>query len=115
MIYEACRKSDAAPYRRLGARECLFYIGENIVDVLDANTKTQRFRLHAGAALLLWCELAVSRRRWVAGERLRIANVHQTFDHRKGIVEFDPRIETALDAKGQQGRRRAAAVFCASA
>src|SRR5437016_14095637 len=48
---------------------------------------------------------------WMAGQRLRVADVDESLHQLERVVELLPSLEAALDAKRHQGRRAALQIF----
>ena len=61
-------------------RECLIEIGDDVVDMLDSDTQTNRFRADASETLLLRRHLAVSGRGRVTSEGFCISEIHETLE-----------------------------------
>ena len=69
-----------AERRRLRRRQRLIEVGDDVVDVLDADAEPDHFRPHAGLALLLGRHLPMRGRGRVAGERLGVAHIDQPLE-----------------------------------
>ena len=82
--------------------EGLVDIFDNVGAMLDANGEADRLGQDAGLALLLGRHLAMSRRRWMTGERFCISDIYQARDQFKRVVEGLTRFESALDPEGKQ-------------
>src|SRR5580698_6152416 len=65
---------------RLRYSKRLIEIGDDVVDVLDADREPNQIRLHAGLELLLRRHLPMRRRSWMACKRFRIAQIDQSFE-----------------------------------
>src|ERR1700761_7799032 len=79
--------------------------------MLDPDAQPDRFRPHAGGELLVARHLTMGRARRVAGERLRVADVHQAFDEPERIVEPLSALIAAHDAEGEQRAGAAAEIL----
>src|SRR3546814_19517260 len=69
--------------------------------MLDADRQAHEILGHAGAGELFRVELAVCRRRRMAGERFRVADIDQPQDHLERVDELCARFLSALDAEAQ--------------
>ena len=85
-----------------GGSECLLKVCQNVVNVLNAYTDSQCLGLHASLKLLLFSKLPVSRRRRMAGQRLRVTDVDETLEESELVVKLHARIKAALDTESQQ-------------
>src|SRR5579871_2112955 len=82
--------------------ESLIEIGQDIVDMFDPDAQANHLWQNAGLALFLGRHLTVSGRSRVAGQRLGIAQVHQTGDELERIVEADSGFVAAVDTHHHQ-------------
>src|SRR5580658_7314051 len=82
--------------------EGLLQIGNDVVDVLDADAQANQLRGNAGVALFFGRHLPVSGGGRVARERLGIAEIYQPLDQFQGVIEFDRSIVTALESDRHQ-------------
>ena len=74
-------------------------IGEDVVDVFDADGESDELGRNAGGKQLLLAELRVGGGRRVDRERLCVADVGEVFEELEGVDEFCSRRGTALDAE----------------
>src|SRR3984957_18974724 len=87
--------SDSKPER-------LVQIGDDVIDVFDAHAEADAAGGDTGRLLLRQCHLSMRRRCRMAGERFRIAEVHQTLEQLELIVEAHSRLGTAKDLECHQ-------------
>ena len=83
-------------------RERLIQIGEDVVDVLDADAQADAARADAGRQLFGRRHLAMSGGGRMAGERFRIAQIDQALEELERVVEADARGQAAADVEGQE-------------
>ena len=95
--------------------ERLLEIGNDVVDMLDADGKPDHLRLHAGALEFFRRQLAMRGGGGMAGERFGVADVHQPLEELQRIVEALARLEAALDAEGQERAAAARSDICSPA
>src|SRR5262249_45944788 len=74
-------------------------IGDDVVDVLDANAEPYHLRTYACLFLLLWRHLAMRGGRWMTGECLGVAEIDEALDQFQRVVELLARLEAAADAE----------------
>src|SRR5690606_15415301 len=86
-------------------------VGENVVDMLNADRQADHVFRHAGCRELFRVELAVRGRGRVAGERLGVADVHQTQNQLQGVNEPGAGFAATLDAEGQNAGGFSSHVF----
>src|SRR5580693_4472670 len=86
-----------------GRSERLVEIGEDVVDVLDADAEANHFRRYAGFELLFRRQLAVRGGGRMAGQRFGVAHVDHALEKLHGVETFYTGFETAFDAEGKQG------------
>jgi hypothetical protein len=96
---------------RVARGQRLIEIGENVVDVLDADREADHLRPHAGFLLLRGRHLTVRGRCRVAGERLGVAHVDQPLEQLQRVVELLAGLEPASDAEGDERAGAAAEIF----
>uniref|UniRef100_A0A0N4ZJU5 NAD-specific glutamate dehydrogenase n=1 Tax=Parastrongyloides trichosuri TaxID=131310 RepID=A0A0N4ZJU5_PARTI len=94
----------------------LLQIGDQVVDVLDADGQAHRVLGHARLLQFVRRQLAVGGRGRVADQRLGVADVDQTGEDLHRVLEAGARLAAAplfngSDAKGQQTGRLAAEVL----
>src|SRR3546814_7886066 len=96
-----CREGrvDPCAVRRSDGGKSLVDIDNDVVDMLDADRQAHEILGHAGAGELFRVELAVCRRRRMAGERFRVADIDQPQDHLEPVDELCARFLSALDAE----------------
>ena len=107
----ACGDHRAAPSGLIHRAERLIEVGDDVVDVLDADAEPDHLRRHAGLPLLLRRHLPVRGRRRMAGQRLGVAQVDEPLDQRERVVEPLAGLESARDAEGQQRAGPAAEIL----
>jgi hypothetical protein len=95
-------------------RQRLCQIGQNVVDVLDADAQPDGVWRDACGGQFGLGELAMGGGGGMRRQRLGIADVDQPLKQLERIVEFYASGKTTLDAKGEQGRGRPPVYFCAS-
>lgn len=81
----------------------LIDVGEDVVDVLDADRKADELRGDATGDLLFGAELTVSRAGRMNGESLGITKVCEVGDEPEGVDEFCTLSCTTLDAEDNDG------------
>src|SRR5579863_5255986 len=92
----------ASSERTDGGTERLVEIGDDVIDVLDADAQAYGLRPDACDALLLGRHLPVRGRGRMAGERLGVAEVHQALEELERVVEARARVVAAADGEGEQ-------------
>src|SRR5207247_197439 len=101
----------SSPSAAGGGGECLVEVGDDVIDVLDADAQAQGLRPNAREALLFRRHLPVRRRCGMTRQRLRIPQVHQTLEQAQGVVEAGTGIVAAANREGQQRARPPAEIF----
>src|SRR5690242_9112105 len=96
---------------RLHGGERLIEIGQNVVDVLDADADADRLRPDARLLLLFGRHLPVRGRGRMARKRLGVAHIDQPLDQLERIVKFLARFETAGDAEREERAGMAAEIL----
>src|SRR3546814_7662615 len=98
-----CREGrvDPCAVRRSDGGKSLVDIDNDVVDMLDADRQAHEILGNAGAGELFRVELSVCRRRRMAGERFRVADIDQPQDHLEPVDELCARFLSALDAEVQ--------------
>ena len=91
--------------------EGLIEVGEDIVDVLDADAEPDHAGGDAGATLFLCRHLAMSGGSRMAGQRFGVAKIDETRDEIESVVESDSRFHASLNFKGNEGAGLAAEIF----
>jgi hypothetical protein len=76
-------------------RECLVEIGNDVVDVLDADRKPNVALGNACARLLFNCELGMCGAGRVNGERASVADIGDVIEHLEAVNEFAAGIAAA--------------------
>ena len=107
-LYSAAIRLDR---RDCATRQRLIEIGDDVVDMLDADAEPDHFRPHAGLALLLGRHLPMRGRGRMAGERLGVAHIDQPLEQLERVVEALAGVKPAGDAEGQQRTGAAAEIF----
>src|SRR3989440_12701093 len=90
--------------------ERLIEVGDDVIDVLDANAEPDHLGPDAGLALLFLRHLAVGGGGRMAGQRFGIAHVDEALDEPQRVVEFLAGFEPALDPEGQERARAASEI-----
>src|SRR5690554_1691372 len=88
----------------LASSQGLIEVGEDIVDMLDADGEAHHIGGYPGPGELLVVELAVGGGGRDRRAALGVADVDQPQDHAKGVVETRPRLAAALDAEAEDPR-----------
>src|SRR6202162_1255625 len=70
-----------------GGAECLVQIDQDVIDVFDAHAQSNTAGTDAGGKLFLRRHLPVRRRRGVARQRFRVAQIDQSLEQLECIVE----------------------------
>src|SRR5258708_943335 len=65
----------------LGRRQRLVDVGDDVIDVLDADAEADRFWINAGRLLLVRRHLAMRCRGRMASERFRVTDIDQPLHH----------------------------------
>src|SRR3546814_9470199 len=111
-----CREGrvDPCAVRRSDGGKSLVDIDNDVVDMLDADRQAHEILGHAGAGELFRVELAVCRRRRMAGERFRVADIDQPQDHLEPVDELCARFLRSEEhtSELQSLMRISYAVFC---
>jgi len=79
----------------------LIEVGEDVVDVFDADAEANHFRGHAGFLLLGRAHLPMRGGGGMASERFGVAEIDEAFEELEGVVEFFGSFKSALDAEGE--------------
>src|ERR1700716_2919093 len=107
---EPIRRSHTAMGRLPGV-ERLVEIGDDVVDMLDADAQPDHLRPPAGLALLLGRHLPMRGGSRMTGERFRVAHVDQALEQPEGVVEPLAGRKATRDPEGQQRAGPAAEIF----
>src|SRR5271163_2130458 len=102
---------DQRRLRRLRRAERLIEIGDEIVDMLDADAEPDHFRLDAGPELLVGRHLPVCGRGRVASQRLGVAHIDQPLEQAERVVKLLAALKPAGNAEGQQRTGMAPEIF----
>ena len=78
-------------------------IGDDVVDVLDANAQANHFGRDAGFQLLFRRQLAMRGGRGMAGQGFGVAHIDHALEQRERIEALHALLEAALQAEGEQG------------
>ena len=101
--------------RRLGdfsrRLQRLVEIGDDVVDMLDADRQPDIVVGHAGRLLLLGRELRVGGGRRMDGERARVADIGDVIEELERVDELAPRLLAALDLEPDQAAQPALEIF----
>src|SRR3984957_65091 len=89
---------------RLGGAKRLIEVGDDVVDVLDADREADHLRPHASFLLLRRRHLPMRGRSRMAGERFGVAHIDQPLEQLERIVKRLAGIEAAGDAEREQRR-----------
>ena len=96
---------------RLRRGEGLIKIGQNVVNVFDADREADHLGPHPSLVLLLQRHLPVRGRSGVAGERFGIAHIDQPLEQLECVVKPLSGLQSACNAKGHQRARASAKIF----
>lgn len=91
--------------------ESLVEIGEDVVDVFDADGESNQLGRDACRALLVLGELGMSSRGRLDRKGFRVADVGEVFEKLEGIDEFRAGRSTALDAEDDHRATFPAEIF----
>ena len=91
--------------------EGLIEVGEDIVDVLDADGEADEFRRDATGGLLGVCELGVSGAGGVDGKALGVADIGEVGEEFEALDECAPSGVAPFDAEDDHGTAFAVEVF----
>src|SRR5690606_6750690 len=89
---------------RSGLGEGLFDIGNDVIDMLDADRDAHQVFRYAGLFQLFGRKLAMGGGGRVAGQRLGVTDIDEAQDHLQRIDEAPAGFLAALDAKGEDAR-----------
>ena len=106
------RRPDDVSRRRslsLGGREAGLQVGQDVVDVLDADGQPDQPRGDTGGQLLGRRELGVGGRRRVDDQRAHVTDVRQVGEQLQRIGERLTGLDAALDLERDDRRRRPSA------
>ncbi len=92
-------------------RQRLVEVGEDVIDVFDADREADEFGGDSGGALLFLVELGMSGGGRVDRQRFGIADVGEVFEKFEGIDEFRAGFGPTLDAEDDHGSAFATQVF----
>src|ERR1700722_18531445 len=91
--------------------ERLIQVGEDVIDVLDAHAQAYTAGSHSRGRLLLCGHLPMRRRCRMAGERFRVAQIHEALEELQCIVEAHAGLQAAADLEGHERTGLAAEVL----
>jgi hypothetical protein len=95
--------------------ERLIEIGDDVVDVLDADAEPDHLRPHAGLGCSSRRHLPMRRRGRMAGERLGVAHIDQPLEQLERVVERLAGLKPPAMPKVSSEQARPPRYFCASA
>src|ERR1700723_2362632 len=80
--------------------ERLIQVGEDVIDVLDAHAQAYTAGSHSRGRLLICGHLPMRRRCRMAGERFRVAQIHEALEDFKAFLKANPALKPPRDPKG---------------
>ena len=108
----ACMKpSRASPSSGLASADRLFQIGDDVVDILDADRQAHHFGSGARLLQLLGRQLAVGRRGRMDDERARVAEIGEMREQLDVRHRLDARVIATLEAEGEDRAGALRAIF----
>jgi hypothetical protein len=99
------------PCLTLGGGQHLVDVGDDILNVLDADGQSDSFGANTRFELDFWRQLAMGRRSGMARERLGITNIDKAGDQAKRVIEHLARLDPSFNAKGEERWRFASQIL----
>ena len=91
--------------------ERLIEVGDDVVDVFDADAEPNHLWSHPGLALFFNRHLPMGSRGRMAGQRFSVTQIDETLEQLERVVELLAGLEPSLDPEGDQRAGPAAEIF----